>query len=176
MLDYNFYSNKVGTKFSIINGELVEDVSGNIVVSETLLDYSIYISNLEKRAFLVIPDTGYIGKTYKLRTTDCISICCKWHDNTFNTTLQQVYKNTSHSDFKKYFKDGMNLWFETNNFIKTNTLSIGSFIVYEYKPNITSHIAIYIDTNKILHHIPWKLSSIDALDNSKILGIYNYKA
>lgn len=174
MLDYNFYINKIGSKYTINSGDLIEDTSGNIVVSETFIDYSIYLNKLTKEVFLVIPDSAYIGKTYKLRATDCISICCRWHDEKYNTNLQQIYKNTPHTDFKKYFRDGMSLWFDANNFTKVDNLTIGSFIIYEYKPSMISHIGIYIGENKILQHIPWKLSSIDTIDHTKILGIYNY--
>lgn len=176
MLDYNFYKEKLGKKFAIVNGELVEDPEGLLTVTETFTNYSIYLSKIEHKASLIIPDLAYVGKTYKTRSTDCISICCKWHDNQYGTNLQKVYKDTTHEKFKKYFKQGMSLWFEDHGFLKTNTIKIGSFIVYQYAPNLpaNSHIAICIEPNKILQHIPWKYSSIDTIENEKVFAIYDY--
>lgn len=177
MLEYNYYKEKIGEKFSIINGELILDPKGTLIVSETLIDYSIYVSKIEQKVFLVIPDLAYIGKTYKIRSTDCISICCKWHDNNYGTNLQQIYKNTPHEKFKKYFREGMSLWFDTHGFTKVDDVTRGSFIVYQYDINksANSHIGICIEPNKILQHIPWKYSSIDTIETEKILAIYNYK-
>jgi cell wall-associated NlpC family hydrolase len=70
---------------------------------------------------------------------------------------------------------GMAAWYNVNGFVQVETLQVGDSLVYENGlPSLGNHVGVYLGENKILHHIPNKLSSIDLLDNTKILGIFRY--
>ena len=68
----------------------------------------------------------------------------------------------------------MGSWFLTHGFQEVETMQKGDMLVYDSVPNTISHIAIYLGDNKVLHHMPNKLSSVDILDNTKVKGIYRY--
>jgi hypothetical protein len=68
----------------------------------------------------------------------------------------------------------MKYWYIDHGFKEVTDLQEGDCLVYECYPNIKNHVGIYINSQKILHHIPQKLSSLDTLDNSLIIGAYRY--
>jgi hypothetical protein len=173
-MDYDYYSDKIGTRFNIVEGNLVEAENGMFPVTESFQSPSIYVNKLDKKVSLISPKNSYIGRTYGLRQADCVAICFSWHDDNKGTDLMKIYKNTPNREFYNYYLEGMAPWFLTHGFQEVQTMEIGDMLVYENVPETISHIAIYLGNNKILQHMPNKLSGVDTLDSSKVRGIYRH--
>lgn len=180
MLDYDLYKDKSGTRFAIVNGDLVEDPSGALIVSNTLVPMSIYLNSSTKTASLVIPRNQYIGREYKLRANDCITLCAEWLDSNkqLDKSLVKYYANLSNAKVIDLLRTGLVDFLVEVGFHTVNTAdaTVGDLLLYNYKPEgVTyAHIGVYLGNEKILHHIPKKLSSIDTVDGTQILGVYRY--
>lgn len=173
-MDYEFYKDKIGSRFDIIQGELVETENGMFLVTETFSSPSIYVNKVQQTATLVSPKDSYIGRSYGLRQADCVAICFLWHDKNKGTNLMSLYKRTSNREFYEYYVRGMGAWFLEHGFTQVTEMQVGDMLVYENVPGAIAHIAVYLGDNKILQHLPNKLSGIDTLELSKIKGIYRY--
>lgn len=173
-MEYNYLINKIGARFDIVAGELQEDPSGLFVVSEIYQPFSVYLNKQTKQAMIVAPESSYLGRAYKMGNRDCITLVAQWLDEHYGSSFGNIYRTTSHIDFMKYYKGGMSLWYEDNLFEKVTTYVEGDCLVYAYKPAVISHVGIYLNDGKILHHLPGKLSCVDVLDESKIIGAYRY--
>lgn len=175
-MEYKDYYNKIGLRFTIVNGDLVESETGEFLVSETFQDNCIYINQLQKFAVLITAPNSYIGLPYKLRTYDCTTLWTKWLDSHKGSDYVNVYKRMPHREYYAWLKQGMCAWFDTQPFTKVDPqlLQESDCLVYSYNGTVDSHTGVYIEDNKILHHLPKKLSCIDTLDRSKILGAYRY--
>lgn len=173
-MDYQYFADKLGAKFDIVEGELVESENGILTVSQTLSNFTIYLNKLDRTASIVVPKNAYIGRSYKLRRSDCITLFAEWLDDHYSSSFGNIYKKVSNKEFYRYYNAGMELWFEDNSFTKVSALEVGDCIVYEYTPNVPSHVGIYVGEDKFLHHMPNKLSCIDTIDYNKITGIYRY--
>jgi hypothetical protein len=175
-MEYQTFKDKVGIRFDIVEGELVESPSGLFTVSTTYQENSIYLNKLTRQAMLVIEKGSYIGRSYKLRLSDCTSLWTTWLDSNKGSNYYNVYKTMGNRDFMVWFRAGMCSYFETQPFVKINTDSLqeGDCLVYSFNDIIDSHVGIYIADDKILHHLPNKFSSLDFVDRSKIKGAYRY--
>lgn len=169
-LNYNDYSEKVGLKYNIVEGLLVESPEGILTVSNQFKPYTIYVDNYNKTASLIVPEKAYIGRHYILRKSDCIKLVNEWLDDRLGTDYVKRYKDTSNSQFKRYYTDGVKYAYIDNGFteVTDGSLNIGDVIVYQNQ----NHVAVLVDTNRILHHLPKKLSCFDVLDTTSILGVY----
>lgn len=173
-MEYNDYFDKIGKRYNVVEGDLVEAENGMFLVTESFQSPAIYIDKVNLKVHLISPSTSYIGKTYSLRQADCVAICFSWHDKNKGTHLLDIYKNTSNREFYKIYVEGMGNWFLANGFKQVSTPEPGDMLVYSYGPTMLSHIAIYLGNDKILQHLPNKLSSVDLLDSNKVKGIYRY--
>lgn len=174
-MNYNDYYNKIGIKYNIVLGKLVEDTEGTITVSDNFTASNIiYVNHANKTANLVIAKEEYVGRSYALRKNDCISLIAEWLTNNTNKDFNKVYSKISNKVFMEYYKKGIDIWFEENGFTQVTTPILGDCLVYAYKPDVISHAGIYIQQDKILHHIPYLLSSIDSIDAEKLLKVYRY--
>ena len=43
-MDYEYFANKIGTKFALVRGEFVENQEGDFTVSLNFAQYSIYLN------------------------------------------------------------------------------------------------------------------------------------
>jgi hypothetical protein len=169
-LNYNDYSEKVGSRYNIVEGLLVESSDGVLTVSTEFKQNTIYVDTYNKCVNLIVPEKAYIGRHYFLKKSDCIKLVNEWLDDRLGTDYVQRYKNTSNADFKKYYSQGVKYAYLDNDFkeVDHSALTIGDVIIYiNY-----NHVAVLVDTNKVLHHLPKKLSCYDVLDTTKILGVY----
>jgi hypothetical protein len=174
-MNYDDYINKIGTRYNIVLGKLVESTEGQLVVSDNFTASNIiYVNKLNRTVELVIPKELYIGRSYHLRKSDCISLIAEWLTNNTQTDFNKIYSKISNKVFMEYYKNGIDTWFEQNGFYQVPTPIVGDCIVYAYKPAVISHAGIYLENNKILHHIPYLLSSIDDIEAEKILKVYRY--
>jgi hypothetical protein len=176
-MDYDFFTNKVGKRFSLVSGLLVEDDLGLFTVSYTFNQYTVYLNKQQKTWAIIAPQKSYLARAYVLKRSDCITLFTEWLDDHLHTSFGNIYNTISNKQFLKYYKSGMRLWYEDNNFCEVATPKVGDCLVYaeavtEVIPN--NHVGVCVENGKILHHLPGRLSSIDTIDHSKILGCYRY--
>ena len=173
-MEFRDFADKIGARYSIVNGDLVPLDTGEFIVSETFGTSTIYLNKLTKTCNLIPPSNSYIGRPYKLKYTDCITLVASWLDKNRGSTFGNIYNTISRKQWLRYYEVGMKYWYIDNGFKEVTSLEEGDCLVYKYLPNITNHVGIYIPDNKILHHIPQKLSSLDTIDSSLIIGNYRY--
>lgn len=172
-LSYEDYKDKVGTKYTITEGRLVEDPEGEFTCSRSFSRGSIYINDF---TVYLIP-IGYLGFEYKLRQTDCVSLCADWLRDNRGFDLVEHYKKYDKDKFLEYYHNGMVSFFQDNpdqfsQISDFEQLAEGDVVVYSYDGRAVSHIGIYLEGNKILHHLPRGLSCVDLIDTTKILGAF----
>lgn len=175
-MEYSTYIDKIGYRFDIENGDLVESPSGLFTVSTTYAENTLYLNKLNKSAILIPAKETYVGRLYKLRYSDCITLWAEWVDDHLNTNYSLKYKQLGKREFVEWTKAGPGSLLQADNYFKVDVdnLLFGDTLVYSYDGVATNHIGIYLGDNKILHHVPNKLSSLDNLDTGRILGAYRY--
>jgi hypothetical protein len=166
-MTYEYFSTKIGQRFSIVEGIIVEDTTGPFVVSENFGDYVIYLNKINRSWNIIAPKKSYLARQYILRKSDCISLTVEWLKDTHGSKITFDYNKLSNRDFYRIYKEGLKHCFEENGFVEVTTPRYGDCLVYDFK----QHSGVYLD-NKILHHLPRTYSSIDTVDNARILGIY----
>jgi hypothetical protein len=176
-MDYSFFADKLGQRFSIVSGVFVQDSLGQFTVSYDFKQYSIYLNRQTKTWSPIAPEKSYLARAYVLKRSDCITLFTEWLDDHLHTSFGNIYNTISNKQFLKYYKSGMRLWYEDNNFCEVTTPRVGDCLVYaeavtEVIPN--NHVGVCVENGKILHHLPGRFSSIDTIDHSKILGCYRY--
>lgn len=171
-MDYQYLSERLGHKFNLVNGDLVEVEDGQFTVTKEFKDYSIYLNPITKTWNIIVPVKSYLARKFALRKSDCLTLNFEWLDDHYGTNYSAVYKNTSHRDFHRIFTEGLEGWYAANGFTKVSTPQTGDTLIYAWQPLFVSHVATYLGNNKILHHVPAKLSSIDDYDPQKVLAIY----
>jgi hypothetical protein len=176
-MNYEYFANKIGCKFSLVRGEFVEDAEGEFTVSFNFAQYSIYLNKQAKSWTPIAPTKSYLARIYILKKSDCITLFTEWLDDHAGTNFGNIYDNISNREFIRYYKSGMRLWYEDNGFTEVSVPRVGDCIVYgdainDIIPN--NHVGVCVNDNKILHHLPNRFSSIDTIDYSKIIGCYRY--
>jgi len=100
----------------------------------------------------------YVGRTFVHGITDCFSI---WAD---------YYKRELGIEFKHYERDfewwkrGQNMYIDHLDelgMVQVNDMQKHDIILMQIVSPVPNHAAVYVDDNKILHHIQGKVSSID---------------
>ena len=176
-MDYEYFANKIGTKFALVRGEFVENKEGDFTVSLNFAQYSIYLNKQNRTCIPIAPTKSYLARQYVLKKSDCITLFCEWLDDHAGTKFGNIYDNISNKEFLKYYKSGMRLWYEDNNFTEVSIPQVGDCIVYTDSINNIvpiNHVGVCVDNDKILHHLPRRFSSIDTIDYNKIIGCYRY--
>jgi len=176
-MDYEYYLNKLGSKFSLVRGEFVEDPQGAFTVTTEFKQYSIYVNKQTKKVAPIAPEKSYLARKYVLKRSDCITLFTEWLDDHYGSTYGNIYTKISNKEFLKYYKSGMRLWYEDNGFKEVAYPRLGDCLVYsdsinEVIPN--NHVGICVGDNKILHHLPQRYSSIDTIISDKVIGCYRY--
>lgn len=176
-MKYEEFVTKLGTRYDIVNGELTESPSGLFVVSEEFKDYSIYINKQNLTASIIVPRLAYIGRQYKLKVRDCVSIIIDWYKHNRNIDWTSDYNRTSISKYLEYYVNKIDNLLIEYGFIeiadKTN-LELGDWLIYKINNGGGVHTAMYYGDNKILQQLPDKLSSIDPIDFTKVVMVYRY--
>ena len=171
-MNYEDYKDKVGERFTFSYGEIVASDTGEVEVTTFPKVNSIYVSHKNKKAQVIVDPKIYIGRQWKLYTSDCVSVAAEYVDDHVGTSLKMVRPKKV---YDQYFKLGVCQWFEDNNFLSVavDDIQENDFVVYMYEPDVITHTAAYVGNGKILHHLPKKYSSIDLIeDYSKVLGVY----
>jgi hypothetical protein len=172
-MDYKYFTSKLGKKFSIVQGAIVEDECGLFTVSETFGNYVIYLNKFDKSWNIIAPTKSYLARKYIFKKSDCITLNAEWLDDYFKSNYGNFYDKILHREFYNYFKVGMRHWYLDYGFKEVTSPQYGDCIVYEYQPDWNNHVGIYVDNDNILHH-PKIYSCIDKIDYAKVLGIFRY--
>lgn len=159
----------IGKKADIVNGELVCSDNGFLTISTTPGQYTVYVNG--DSYSLIIPIEDWRGRIYRFMRQDCAMLAAEYLDQCYGTEILSYVKSV-----------GTNLYRELGQFgFEDHLTKLGFYKVEEgYQPNdilfyiLPAHIGIAQPNNKILHHLPNKLSCIDDIDKSKILGVYRY--
>lgn len=173
-MEFRDFADKIGEKYDIVNGELVSLDTGCLTVSYELKPYTIYLNKIQKTVTLVVPEKSYLARDYLLRKTDCVTLVNEWLDDKHGTKFLEAYLKTKNREFYHYYSEGMRYAYLDYGFTEVTEAVIGDVLEYAYQPGIVSHVGVYLGEEKILHHLPYKLSSIDILDRIKVTGIYRY--
>lgn len=180
---YDDFINKVGSKFSIVEGELVESPSGLFTVSTQPAPYTIFLG-INKKVNIITSKDSYIGRAYTRKqhgeyttlANDCIRLFTEYHDKNVGTNFLEVYRFLNPRDYVEIARKGMSTWFIDNNFTEVNieNRSKNDCVVYSYDNKSILHVGVLVDKDLLLHHIPDKLSCIDILVLSKVKGVFRY--
>lgn len=173
-MTYDEYKNKIGTRYTFVQGEIVEDADGEVVVSNTPKLNTIYLNNRDRTATLMVDPKLYVGRRWKLFTSDCVSVAAEYLDDHIGTSLKRVRPRR---EYDKYFKEGMCQWFEDHGFkeVAIADMQPNDVLVFDYDEGIITHVCVYLGDGKVLHHMSNKYSSIDPLgDVDSVLGVYRY--
>jgi hypothetical protein len=165
--------NNIGKKVDIVDGSLILSDTGFLTITTSPIPNSIYINKLLQNYMVIVPKGEYRGHTWNLVSSNCATICTKWAKENIDIDLVDWVSNFTYEQKIIIFREGYlkpfeELKFEKIEYTNIDALNKGNILIYEY-PN---HIGVYIGNNQILHHKRNKLSSIDIVDPSKILGIY----
>lgn len=167
----------IGEKYTIKEGILVKDSLGEFTVTDKLIDGNIvYIGNGK---ITVISNNPFIGLPYDMRYQNCVGLVASYL-NTVQGSVDYI-KLVKSIPIKKiiyYFNNPISPFLEELGFslIALEDIKPNDIIVWQYNGLATSHIGAYLGENKLLHHIPNKLSCIDTIDlnSNKVLGIFRY--
>jgi len=176
-MDYEYFANKINTKFSLVRGVFVPTPDGEFTVSFNFAQYSIYLNRQTKTWTPIAPEKSYLARAYILKKSDCITLFTEWLDDHCGTNFGNIYNSISNREFLKYYKLGMRLWYEDNGFKEVNNPIVGDCLVYADSSNEATplnHVGVCVADSKILHHLPGRFSSIDTIDYTKIIGCYRY--
>lgn len=171
-MEYKDLQDKVRVRFDIVEGELVESPSGLFIVSKTYQPYSIYLNAHQETFTVIAPEKSYIGRKYRLRISDCITLFAEWLDDNTGSAFGNIYQNLTNKEFYKYYCSGMCYWYLDNGFTEKQVYEHGDVLVYAHAKGIISHVGICIDGDKILHHIPNKYSCLDLIVPEKVIGVF----
>jgi hypothetical protein len=176
-MDYEYFANKIGTRFALERGLFVENQKGDFTASLNFAQYSIYLNKQTKTWTPIAPEKSYLARAYVLKKSDCITLFTEWLDDHAGTKFGNIYNSISNREFLRYYKSGMRLWYEDNGFTEVSSPVLGDCLVYG--DSVTSvipinHVGVCVGNEKILHHLPGRFSSIDTIDYTKIIGCYRY--
>jgi hypothetical protein len=172
---YEIFLNKIGKKFNVVNGEFVEDSDGILTVSTSPFNNSIYLNTLNN-TWLVVSDL-LIGIPYRIARDDCATLCARYLDKHFGSKIEEKLFSLTLKEWTNYIKlGGETLIKEVGGYeVNLSQLKEKDVVSYEIEDSrITSHLAVYLGNNKILHHVPNKYSSIDDIDMSKVKRVFRY--
>jgi hypothetical protein len=167
---YSQFYNKVGSKVSIINGNLTVSETGFLTVSTVPIAGTVYVDHFKKSAQVLPFKNDYRGLEWNLYTNNCAICCAKWHDDKYGTYLEKEFRGLTSDQKKHVMTNGYLDIFSNYGFSEISEISVGAILIYEH----INHLAIVIDNNTILHHLARKFSSIDQLDVSKVQKILCY--
>lgn len=177
MLDYNTFKDKVGTKYTVEWGEFVESEYGEFEVSTSPGVNKIVLAKMQQAAF--VSSDLWVGRAWKLKTSDCAALCAAYVDKQFGSNYSEVMRGYSLKKWGEYFHRGMVAWLEDFGMprVELADRQMHDVVVYDYDGDHNMHIGIFLGNDKILHHLPNKFSSIDVIDfteTEKFLGVYRH--
>lgn len=173
MIDFDQINlaHKNGLRMDIKNGELVIAEDGFLEISTTIKPFCVLIDKMRKTFHLMVPASDYRGRHYKLRKADCVTIVLEWYEREKGYAgLVEQYLNVDHRTFLEAYKAGQNQLTTQFGFIEVDNQDAqpGDALV------MFNHVGVLLEDGSMLHHLPSKLSCVDAVNWSLVTGVFRY--
>lgn len=171
-MTYEYFKNHIGKKADIIKGDLVLSETGFLTVSTSPLINTIYVDRFTNSALPICTKESYLGRTYRITQSDCLTLYTEWHDKEKGTDLKSKLKRISRKIYVANIDSNIHSIILDNGFkaIPYEDVILGDMIICIQ----VNHAAVYLGNNKILHIRPSKYSCIDTLDWTTVTGAYRY--
>lgn len=177
--EFNRLYQNMGKRYDIVLGGFIENANGTFLATDKLVGTNIIYLNKSISDFVIISDNPFVGLEYKLATQNCANLVVDFLEIALpDVGFAQIMDSIPFKTRLKYFTSDIDPLLRELGFIKINVADIQQYdmLVWQYNDTATSHLAAYLGNNKILHHIPNRLSCIDEIDltSNKLLGVYRY--
>jgi len=167
----------IGQRVDVVNGDLVVDEAGPLLVTDKVQSDCILVSRRKKTAVAITPLK--IARPYKRIRNDCVALAARFMDELTGTkTYSTRYRQITIREWIANLGGGaadyileLGLQEVDPSTFQTNDILLGGLPEH---PGLTSHTAVYLGDGKILHHRPRKLSSIDDLDTDYVQRVFRY--
>lgn len=170
-MQFDDWVDHIGQRADIVNGELVLAEDGFLEITDKLKLYSLYLDRSARSAALLIPKEDWRGREYRFRVQDCVVLTCLWMDDYCGSDTLSHARRVTRAEYIELNKNGYDHILEQAGYVLQDRDPIhGDLLVYENHV----HIGVCIDGDKILHHMPDKLSCIDVLDPALILKVFRH--
>jgi hypothetical protein len=161
----------IGQKADIVNGEVVLAENGFLEVTENPKSFSVYVDRSSGTAVLIVPKEDWRGRKYRFRVQDCVVLTCLWMDDYCGSDTLSHARQVTRAEYIHLNENGYDHILEKAGYVlQDRAPEHGDLLVYENHV----HIGVCLDGDKILHHLPLKLSCIDPLDPSLILKVFRH--
>jgi len=162
----------IGERVNIINGKcrLAED--GDFIISKSFTSECIWVPDEGK--VQCITKQPFIGRNYRISKVDCITLVCEYLES---ESLLKWYHGLSLENVLKMQTDTVANWLDNDTRFTNVGMDYddGDVLLYAHAKNMVgNHIGIAYPGDKILHHLPNKLSCIDDMDLTKIERGYKF--
>ncbi len=162
----------VGKRVNIVKGLCVLHDEGDFIISEEFGPERMWIQPEGKAQ--CITKKPFIGRVYRLGIVDCVTLVCEYYKS---DSLLKFYHKMSRQELLELQRATVMAWLDSDERFTDVGMDYvpGDCLVYAHTERMhANHIGIAVEGNKILHHLPGKLSCVDALDMPKVLKGYRY--
>lgn len=162
-------------RYDIVDGEFVRnDETGRFVVTDQQgVDDSIY---LPKRQLVT---SSWLGKPYRWRRQDCVSVIADYIDEIYGTTYWKQYMKTPTTLYSQCVLEGMKVWLDASDdwdrVWDLTDLQKHDVLIVDlegYTDDNSPHCQLNLGDGTVFSQPHMKITSIDPLDNEIIQRIY----
>jgi hypothetical protein len=171
-MNNNTLRDNIGQRVNIVNGKYELASEGAFLISTEFGSERVWLTEDGKSQ--CITKQPYIGRNYKIGYVDCVTLVCE-HLN--SNSLLKFYLGMGREELLLLQRETVMKWLDDDErFIDVGqAFQPGDCIVYSYTERMhANHIGIVYPNNKILHHLPGKLSCIDDLDLERVEKGYRF--
>jgi len=181
MLNYKVLEGfPLGTRFTVLDNELVESPTGEFETSFTLREGVVYLNKFEKKASIIPQEGVGIGRSYKVMRNDCVLLCSRYLDSINGSKLEAKLLGLTRREYLEGYTHGYQVskivdWgFETVDEPSTNSL-----VSYQDSEEAlgTVHLCVFVENNLLMRHHRGELSTycnVSFLNEKFNVGYYNY--
>ena len=173
VLSVEYWKDHIGEKADIVSGDVVLAEDGFLTVSSSPKQNSLYVNLVDNKVQLIIPKDDYRGREYRFYRQDCARLCAQWLDAEYDNGAVAYVDAVSLRAYRELGMYGFTSRLGAINMFEVEgPPQHGDMILY----GRVGHAGICLDGDKILHHLPFKYSSIDKIEDDQILGIFRHDA
>lgn len=162
----------IGERVNIINGKCRLADDGEFLISDSFGTETVWVPAEGK--IQCITKQPFVGRNYRISKVDCITLVCEYLKS---EALLSWYKGLSLEKVLLMQRDTVGAWLDSDDRFTDVGMdySDGDILLYAHAKNMVgNHIGIAYPGNKILHHLPNKISCVDDLDLSKVEKGYKF--
>jgi hypothetical protein len=175
MIDYyNEMKDRVGEWCEIRHGRLLmSGARGELLISNSPKKGTLYINKSAGSLSIIPADDIPIGHQYRKGQNDCITLVLGWIDSKVGSNLLSIYlSDVGMRD--RCLAEGSVECFKGNGFVDVLDMQINDLVFMKYGSRTVNHVGVYVGDGMVLHHLPGRLSGLDALDGLEIFGGMRY--